>query len=321
MSTEPAETARASTDTRASADTRARLREALASTTARLGAAGVPSPSADARALLALATGSDGPLVLLDSLPDDFEPRLDALVARREAREPLQLIEGHAAFRRLRLKTEPGVFIPRPETELVLDLLQQHHHGPLQQMADLCTGSGALAAALLDELPEVRVLAVDIDQQAVALTRRNTAAWQERIEVRRADLTSPGSLAHAPQLDAVVANPPYVPPDAVPQEIEVQRYDPSRALYGGGADGLNLPRTVISWAHRLLRPGGLLIMEHADVQGAATRAAAERIGGFEDVATLPDLTGRDRFLVARRAVDATRPGPDAAQPEPDGPRK
>ena len=139
--------------------------------------------------------------------------------------------------------------------------------------------------------------------------------------MRRADLTSPGSLAHAPQLDAVVSNPPYVPPDAVPQEIEVQRYDPARALYGGGADGLNLPRTVISWAHRLLRPGGLLIMEHADVQGAATRAAAERIGGFEDVATLPDLTGRDRFLVARRAVDATRPGGDAAQPEPDGPRK
>lgn len=286
---------------------RMRLRQALAGTTARLGAAGVPSPSADARALIALAARADGPLVLLDDLPEDFDDRLDAVVSRREAREPLQLIEGFAPFRQLRLEVEHGVFIPRPETELVLDLLQQHHRGPLHQVADLCTGSGALAAALLDELPTVHVLAIDVDQQAVDLTRRNTARWEQRVQVRLGDLAESTSLADAPMMDAIVSNPPYVPPHAVPQEVEVQRYDPSRALYGGGADGLTLPRCVIGWAQRLLRPGGLLIMEHADVQGAETREAARAVGGFEDVTTVPDLTGRDRFLVARRVDVAAHP--------------
>lgn len=279
---------------------RDRLRAALAATTGRLGAAGVPSPSADARSLIALAAGTDRPLVLLDRLPTGFEARLEEFVSRREAREPLQLIEGYAAFRRLRIAVRPGVFIPRPETELAVDLLRQHHRGPLVRLADLCTGSGALAAALLDELPGVTVLAIDVDEDAVDLARRNTDPWSDRAEVRRADLTDPDALADVPRLDAIVSNPPYVPAAAVPQEIEVLRHDPPRALYGGGQDGLDLPRAVIEHARRQLRPGGLLIMEHADVQGEATRDLARRIGGFEDLTTCPDLTGRDRFLLARR---------------------
>lgn len=282
---------------------RDRLREALSATTGRLGAAQVPSPSADARALIARAAGTERPLVLLDHLPADFDSRLEELVRRREAREPLQLIEGYAAFRRLRITVRPGVFIPRPETELVVDLLQQHHRGPLARIADLCTGSGALAAALLDEMPEVTVLAVEIDEAAVELARLNTAPWHDRVEVRLADVADPDALAEVPLLDAVVSNPPYVPADAVPQELEVLRHDPPRALYGGGEDGLDLPRAVIGHARRRLRPGGLLIMEHADVQGRATRELAQQTGGFEDVTTCPDLTGRDRFLLARRSGD------------------
>lgn len=282
---------------------RDRLREALSATTGRLGAAQVPSPSADARALIARAASTERPLVLLDHLPADFDSRLEELVRRREAREPLQLIEGYAAFRRLRITVRPGVFIPRPETELVVDLLQQHHRGPLARIADLCTGSGALAAALLDEMPEVTVLAVEIDEAAAELARLNTAPWHDRVKVRLADVADPDALAEVPLLDAVVSNPPYVPADAVPQELEVLRHDPPRALYGGGEDGLDLPRAVIEHARRRLRPGGLLIMEHADVQGRATRELAQQIGGFEDVTTCPDLTGRDRFLLARRSGD------------------
>lgn len=284
-------------------EVRDRLRQALAATTERLGAVGVPSPSVDARALIALAAETERPLVLLDHLPTDFESRLEALAARREAREPLQLIEGRAAFRRLRITVRPGVFIPRPETELVVDLLRQHHRGPLARVADLCTGSGALAAALLDEIPGITVLAVEVDEAAAELARLNTAPWADQVEVRQADLADPDALEGVPVLDAIVSNPPYVPADAVPQDLEVLRHDPPRALYGGGEDGLDLPRAVIEHARRQLRTGGLLIMEHADVQGSATRELAQHIGGFEDVATCPDLTGRDRFLLARRSDD------------------
>nr|WP_245354841.1 HemK family protein methyltransferase [Brachybacterium sacelli] len=288
------------------------LREALAETTQRLGRAGVASPSVDARALIAAAAGTARPLVLLDDLPADFAEQLEGLTARRERREPLQLILGRAPFRRLMLHVREGVFIPRPETELALDLLRQHSTGPLEHLVDLCTGSGALAASALDEIPTARVLAVEIDPAAADLAAENLeAAGPGRGRVLCADLTSDprdavlAELEAAAPVDAIVSNPPYIPPLAVPRDAEVLDHDPHRALFGGGADGLEVPRAVISWAARLLRPGGVLIMEHADVQGPAARDAASRIGGFDRLNTAPDLTGRDRFLVARRA--GTRP--------------
>lgn len=282
---------------------RARLRSALAETTRRLGEAGVASPSADARALIAHAAGTDAPLVLLDELPEDFSPRLEQLTARRARREPLQLILRRAPFRRLLLDVRPGVFIPRPETELAVDLLREHLEGPLQDVVDLCSGSGALGAAVLDELPGTRVLAVEIDAAAAELTARNLeSAGGDRGRVLRADLCDENpQLAAAAPVDAVLSNPPYIPPEAVPREIEVREHDPHRALFGGGPDGLEVPRAVLAWARRLLRPGGVLIMEHADVQGESAREAASALGGFDLLRTVPDLTGRDRFLVARRA--------------------
>lgn len=286
------------------ADPRIRLRRALVETTERLSRAGVPSPSADARALIARAARTDRSPLLLDRLPERFADDLEQLTERRTAREPLQLILGEAPFRRLMLRVEPGVFIPRPETELALDLLRTHADRPPERVADLCTGSGALGAAALDELPTARVLAVDIDPRAVDLARRNLErAGPGRGRVLQADLTGPAALAGQAGFDAVLSNPPYVPSDAVPRDQEVRDHDPRHALYGGGQDGLDLPRLVIARAAALLRQGGTLIMEHADVQGEAARALATTHGGFEQIETAADLTGRDRFLIARRVPD------------------
>ncbi|MDN5598919.1 MAG: peptide chain release factor N(5)-glutamine methyltransferase [Brachybacterium sp.] len=291
-------------------EVRARLRTALAETTRRLGEAGVPSPSVDARALIAHAAGTEKPLVLLDELPEEFAEQLERAAARRAQREPLQLILGRAPFRRLMLDVRPGVFIPRPETELAVDLMREHGEGSLTEVVDLCAGSGALGAAVLDELPRSRVLSVEIDPAAAELTARNLErAGAGRGRVLRADLLGevPELAAVAP-VDAVLSNPPYIPPEAVPRDAEVLAHDPHRALFGGGDDGLEVPRAVIAWAHRLLRPGGVLIMEHADVQGEAAREAAAVCGGFDLLRTVPDLTGRDRFLVARRAPEEPTSG-------------
>lgn len=289
---------------------RTQLRAALARTTQRLGVAGVPSPSVDARALIAHAAQTEQPLVMLDELPGDFSEELERLTTRRERREPLQLILGRAPFRRLMLTVRPGVFIPRPETELALDLLRERLPEAPTQVADLCAGSGALGAAVLDEIPGARVLAIEVDAEAAALSSENLElAGPGRGRVLQADLTQeiPALTAAAP-FDAILSNPPYIPPGAVPRDAEVVEHDPHRALFGGGEDGLEVPRAVIAWAGRLLRPGGVLIMEHADVQGAATRALAAGLDCFDLLTTAPDLTGRDRFLIARRSQGAPNLG-------------
>ena len=294
---------------------RTRLRASLSATTERLARAGIVSASVEARALLERAAAATGPLVLLDELPDDFDADLEALVARRCAREPLQLILGSAPFRRLRLDVRPGVFIPRPETEVAIDVLLEHERSTrVRRVVDLCTGSGALAAAVVDELPAADVTAVEIDPAAVDLAEENLRRAHRdgapgTVRVLRADITYAAALAGLRGIDAVVSNPPYIPADCIPTDPEVLRHDPERALYGGGADGLDLPRAVIARAAEMLVAGGLLVMEHADVQGEATRALAEGSGAFADVRTVADLTGRDRFLVAvrRAAGDASDP--------------
>lgn len=277
-----------------------RLRTALGAVTGRLAAAGVPSASVDARALVSRAAGDPAHLVLVQQLPEDFEERLEALTRRREAREPLQLILGAAPFRRLEIAVAPGVFIPRPETEVALDVLHEHARtAPVRLVVDLCTGSGAIAAAVLDELPRARVLAVERDERAAALAARNLAAvGGERGGVVLGDLREVELPA---PVDAVLSNPPYIPAGQVPRDPEVLAHDPEAALYGGGEDGLEIPRAVIARAAALLRPGGLLVMEHADVQGPAAREIAAATGAFTAIRTRTDLTGRDRFLVAVRA--------------------
>lgn len=287
-----------------------RIRAGLLDARDRLDAAGNASPAADARALVEHAAQCDGPIVLADTVPDDFEALLEAMLERRCAHEPLQLIRGWAPFRRLRLEVEPGVFVPRPETELVIDLLRDLATPPLHRIVDLCTGTGAIAAAVLDEVDAAQVTAVEVDERAAALAQRNLRAVDPdgRGTVRRADVRDAAALADLRGIDAVLSNPPYIPPGAIPRDRDVREHDPERALYGGGADGLEIPADVIARAGEMLRPSGLLVMEHADVQGAAARVLAAAHGGFEQIRTVRDLTGRDRFLVASRRADASLSG-------------
>jgi len=155
------------------------------------------------------------------------------------------------------------------------------------------------------EVPGARVVAVDVSPEAVELTVENARAHGAQVRAVRGDVADPALLAElAGEVDVVVANPPYIPPDAVPVDPEVRDHDPQLALYGGGDDGLAVPRAVVAAASRLLRPGGLLVMEHADVQGPGARAAVVAAGAFDAPRTLPDLTGRDRMVVARRVVAA-----------------
>jgi release factor glutamine methyltransferase len=288
---------------------------------ARLAAAGVPSPSVDAELLAAHVLGlGRGELVAAlrrgAVLSVDQVVAVDRLLARRCGREPLQHLTGRAPFRRIELLVGPGVFVPRPETEVLVEAavaeLLDSHDGPAL-VVDLCTGSGAIALAVADEVPQAQVVALERESAALAWARRNVAvqAAGGGVELRAGDVTeaiAPGGVLAdlVGRVDVVVANPPYIPDGAVPREVEVARHDPAAALFGGGDDGLDVPRAVVVTAAALLRPGGLLLMEHGEPQGAQTRAllgdgdADSDDGGWHEVSTLVDLTGRDRVLRARR---------------------
>ena len=196
------------------------------------------------------------------------------------------------------------MFVPRPETEVVAQVaIEEAARLTDPLVVDLCCGAGGIALSVATEVPGARVVAVDLSVEAVDLTRRNAVAVQADVRVEHGDVADP-TLLHELDgtVDVLVANPPYIPPDAEPVDPEVRDHDPDLALYGGGLDGLDVPRAVLRAAARLLVPGGLLVMEHAEVQDAAARAAAASTGAFVDVESRPDLTGRPRMLVARRAA-------------------
>lgn len=229
------------------------------------------------------------------------------MVSRRAAREPLQHIVGHAPFRWLDLKVGPGVFIPRPETELVVQfgldwLASRGIDAP--RVADLCAGSGTIGLSIVTELPHSEVWAVELSSQALQWTRLNVDAIlgqeepRSRYHLIQADATAPTTFADLDgTFDAVLTNPPYVPQAAIPDQSEVRDHDPELALYGGSPDGLDIPCRIIDRAIRLLKPQGLLVMEHDMTQGPALVAHA-LAAGFTTAHTEQDLTGRDRFLVA-----------------------
>ncbi|WP_029290434.1 peptide chain release factor N(5)-glutamine methyltransferase [Cellulomonas sp. HZM] len=285
-----------------------------------LAEAGVASPRVDATELAAFVLGLDRlELVVAPAVPEGFGVRYAELVERRRAREPLQHITGRAWFRHLTMVAEPGVFVPRPETEVVAQVaideaaLVAGTRTPL--VVELCCGAGGIAVSLAAEVPTSRVRAVDLSPQAVDLTLRNARGAgvpDERFDAVVGDVRDDALLADLDgTVDVVVANPPYIPPDQVPIDPEVRDHDPDLALYGGGSDGLEIPRAVLAAAARLLRDGGLLVMEHAEVQRAAARADAAATGAFVDIRTEPDLTGRSRMLVARRG---SRDGVKDSQP-------
>lgn len=273
------------------------LAGALKAAAAVLAEAGVPSPRVDAELLAAHLLGESVGRVRAMALAGAPAPEaLAGLVAERARRVPLQHITGRAQFRFLELEVGPGVFVPRPETEIVVQQAIDHARRlDAPKMADLGTGSGAIAGALATEVPGSRVYAVELSELAHAWAARNLAPLG--VELVLGDLRT--ALAeHDGTFDVVVSNPPYIPAEAVPREPEVAEHDPDMALYGGGADGMLLPAAAAASAARLLRPGGFFIMEHAEVQAGAVARLLEASGRWRDIATVLDLSGRERATSA-----------------------
>jgi release factor glutamine methyltransferase len=274
-----------------------KLRHAIDAAEAALAEAGVGSPRIDAELLAAHAAGTErGRLAFADPGPE-FRDRYDGLVIQRAKRVPLQHLTGTAAFGPVTVHVGPGVFIPRPETESLLEwaVAQQLSATPI--IVDLCTGSGALALALSKTWPDARVIAVDDSEDALTYARRNTAGTP--VELIRADVTAPGLLAELDgRVDLVIANPPYIP-DGAALEPEVAEHDPPHALFGG-PDGMVVIDRIVELAARLLRAGGGCAIEHDDTTSAATVEAFTRTGRFVDVTARRDLTGRPRFVTGVR---------------------
>jgi release factor glutamine methyltransferase len=282
------------------------LAAARAAAVERLAAAGVPTPEVDAELLIGHVTGFGrgelaAAIVMGRSLSARDAAQLSEYLSRRAAREPVQHITGTAWFRSLRLSVGPGVFVPRPETELLVQYAIDELRAiadPQPIAVDLGTGSGAIALSIATEVPQSTVFAVENSVDAFVWARQNA----EQVGATNATVVF-DDIAHAlTRLDGtvslVVSNPPYVPDAAIPRDPEVRLHDPSHALYGG-ADGLDVVREVSATALRLLRPGGRVLIEHGELQGEAIRdlLAAD---GWSAPATFRDLTQRDRITSATR---------------------
>jgi release factor glutamine methyltransferase len=277
-----------------------RLRKAIDEAIRALTDAHVASARTDAEVLAAHAAGtSRGRLALLDAVGDDFFGRYADLIAARARRIPLQHLTGTVDFGPLTLDVGPGVFIPRPETEALLEWAMAQRLAAEPLIVDLCTGSGALAAALARHDPAARVIGVDISADALAYAHRNTACTS--VELRHGDVRDPllfGDLDG--HVDFVVANPPYLPDDA-DLEPEVAEHDPPQALFGG-PDGTSFIPAISVLAGRWLKGGGLIAVEHDDAASAAAVELLQSSGLYEDVIAHTDFAGRPRFVTARRKI-------------------
>jgi release factor glutamine methyltransferase len=297
------------------------LAETLRRAAERLAAAEIPSPQTDAELLAAHAWGISRARLQLQVISGaadaeaavQIQERFWELIEERAHRVPLQHLTGVAPFRWLELRVGPGVFVPRPETESVVELVLQKLRAlgargiPNPRVVDLGTGSGAIAASIATEYPAAEVHAVEVSAEA--------AAWAELNFRRLPEGSSPVTMhlcdlrdfsqqwnadpANAGALfDVVVSNPPYIPPGMVPVEPEVREHDPEIALYGGGSDGLELPAAVIRAAEHLLVSGGWLILEHAEVHAEALAGLCRADPMLENVETHRDLTDRQRATSA-----------------------
>lgn len=267
--------------------------------------AGIESFQADAEILLGFVLDlSRGELqvkaITGELLNEAEEIKFLELVAKRAERFPLQHLTGVAYFRQLELKVGPGVFVPRFETETVTQLAVDAlkavpSDNPIA--VDLATGSGAIAISLAVEVPNAKVFAVELSEDALVYTKQNFAKYAPTATLVQGDLADAFPELNG-QVDVLVSNPPYIPDDMIPIYPEVHLHDPSMALYGG-ADGLDLVRKVESSAKRLLRKGGALVIEHADMQGDAIRELILNLG-WRQCSTHKDLSGRDRATTAIR---------------------
>jgi release factor glutamine methyltransferase len=276
-----------------------RLRCAIDSATTLLADAGINSARYDAEELAAHLTGTErGRLPLIDSPDDTFFDRYHAAIAARSRRVPLQHITGTAAFGPLTLFVGPGVFIPRPETEVMLEWATAQRLPGAPVIVDVCTGSGALAIALAQHWPAARVLGIDDSDAALEYARKNSAGTQ--VELMLADATDPDLLSELDgHVDLLVVNPPYVP-EAAELEPEVSQYDPPHAVFGG-ADGMTVINAIVRLAGRWLRLGGVFAVEHDDATSSQTSELVRSTGLFDEIIAHNDLTGRARFVTARRS--------------------
>jgi len=292
------------------------VQTALTGAVSQLTLAGVPDPRVDAELLIGHVLGFNRGQVQSKAITDatitEHDDALIAeLVSRRAAREPLQHITGRAPFRQLNLAVGPGVFVPRPETEQVVQFaidalraaavavgepVEGQPSGPIG--VDLGTGSGAIALAMATEVPHARVYGVEVSPLAFVWTKQNfresgaTNATPVFIDLAVALPELNGTVS------VVISNPPYIPRAAIPRDPEVRLFDPEIALYGGD-DGLDVVHQVSATGLRLLHSGGTLVMEHGELQ-AAEIAALLRADGWLAVASHPDLLGRDRATTALR---------------------
>jgi release factor glutamine methyltransferase len=275
------------------------LRQAIDSAAAILAEAGIDSARHDAEQLAAHVAGTDrGRLAVLDPPGEEFFGRYRDAVSARSQRVPLQHLMGTVGFGPVVLHVGPGVFIPRPETESMLEWASAQSLSGQPCIVDLCTGSGALAVALARHWPAARIIGIDDSGAALEYARRN--AEGTGVELVRADIATAGLLVELDaQVDLIVANPPYVPDDAV-LDPEVTQHDPPHAVFGG-PDGMAVIPAVVALAGRWLRPGGLFAVEHDDTTSAATVESIRGTGFFEDIVARKDLTGRPRFVTARRS--------------------
>lgn len=316
---------------------RVTVRDVLIDAERRLVAAGVPSPNFDAAQIIAFTLGvARNRLILQDVVTPEQRVRVEQVLTKRISRVPLQHLLGVAAFRHIELQVGPGVFIPRPETELVVEAgIRELRELPAAERVavDLCAGSGAIAFSLGVEVEDAMVFAVEVDPDAVRWTRLNLVAQEpaliavrSRVDVVHDDAASVADAGHslarlAGQVAVIVSNPPYIPVHMIPREPEVRDYEPKMALFAG-ADGLDAVRGVLRTAAILLKPGGMVVVEHADVQGAD--AGLKGVAGLTEslvideelglitncptgkpvwgeVVDRSDLNGLPRFTIARRA--------------------
>ncbi|MBX3460498.1 MAG: peptide chain release factor N(5)-glutamine methyltransferase [Planctomycetes bacterium] len=273
------------------------VRDVLERAIERFARAGVDSPRLNAELLLARALGVSrgdlkgaGERELTPGQLCEFE----AMQARRASREPVDYILGEREFYGRMFAVRPGVLVPRPETETMIDLLKKELPAPAGLAADIGCGSGALAVTLALEFPGLRVLATDISATAVAVTRENAARLGARLFVARMD----GLSAAAGPFDLIVSNPPYIDPaDAEGLQPEVLEHEPHEALFGGKG-GTAIAARLLRQVAGVLKPEGLCLFEHGFNQGEALRKLATA-AGLKDVRTLPDMAGLDRVLWAR----------------------
>lgn len=286
------------------------VKDALEWTCEYLGRKDDEHPRRSAEWLLSSATGlSRVELYAYHDRPLSRDERAcyRALVARRAEGMPLQYVTGEMPFRHLVVHVEPGVFIPRPETEVLVDVVLEHLADvPEPVIIDLCTGSGCVAVSVASEHPGARVWAVDMSEQAVATTLRNAgnANVAERVQSLHGDLFDPLPQELIGTVDFIVSNPPYIPSADLPDlPAEVLGFEPHLAL-DGGADGLDTFRRIVSEADRWLAPHGGLAIELDS--GRVAAAASELQGGYEGVTVRRDLAGRERIVYARKGRSMQR---------------